>query len=337
MCRYRDELDLQFRNQTDVAVKRAQEKWRSRATKPLADDGDERGDDPGGIDTSTNTMAAESSQHAAETIPQTASDDISSITYAASTSFAYSILPDYRQNPLQAPSMLRPVSPRLEQIAVGRFFSDYVVDTHASNPEQGWNDLLPDMFGRSSSDSCLHVSVIANSLANLAGRQSLPELKDSAAAKYCQALELTNAALQNPEEATRDETLLAVSLLGLYEVRSPYNPCHLSYNHSLQRKGCETSSLRLILTIQVITGVERTQNSWATHIDGAILLLRLRGEEQFEQLTGIKLYRMVHTQMVCLSGLYRRSACGGGSLMLYQCLHRSLNVFPLVSVPHFRW
>jgi hypothetical protein len=75
---------------------------------------------------------------------------------------------------------------------------------------------------------------------------------------YINALQLTNAALQSKEMATKDVTLLAVLLLDLFEKITKTTP--------------------------------RSYESWTKHINGALALSNLRGTDQFRTTLGIRMF-----------------------------------------------
>jgi len=76
--------------------------------------------------------------------------------------------------------------------------------------------------------------------------------------EYGIALSLTNMALRDPVEAISDRTFLAVMLLGMYE---------------------QLTCSRLL-----------EMTSWVAHVRGATELIRLRGEEQFQTLAGVRMF-----------------------------------------------
>lgn len=106
-----------------------------------------------------------------------------------------------------------------EDQSVLYFFDQYVMPPDASgNP--GWLEFLPDLYGASNETSCLKPSLAAVSYANLTNQSSIPWMSVQARHSYGEALRSINSALRDPEQATTDETLTAVFLLGLFEVRS---------------------------------------------------------------------------------------------------------------------
>ncbi len=67
----------------------------------------------------------------------------------------------------------------------------------------------------------LRQAVAAVSLAGLASFWKAPSIMTQANNVYCTALRLINTSLGNIEEAKSDQSVVAIMLLSLYEVRSP--------------------------------------------------------------------------------------------------------------------
>jgi len=83
----------------------------------------------------------------------------------------------------------------------------------------------------------------------------------NARCQYAKALMLTNAALASPARAKEDTTLISVMILGIYKT---------------------------------VTGsTKRSLEAWATHVEGACALLKLRGPEQFQRSGGRQLFLQV--------------------------------------------
>lgn len=67
----------------------------------------------------------------------------------------------------------------------------------------------------------LRQAIAAVGLAGLANFWKAPSIMAQANNAYCTTLRLINTGLGNIEEAKSDQTVVAILLLGLYEVRSP--------------------------------------------------------------------------------------------------------------------
>lgn len=79
-------------------------------------------------------------------------------------------------------------------------------------------DYLPKMLASIKPTHCLHQSIKAVSRMTLADRYSGNDIRLLTGRYYIQALGATKEAVQDRSEAVRDETVVAVWLLSLYEV-----------------------------------------------------------------------------------------------------------------------
>lgn len=104
----------------------------------------------------------------------------------------------------------------------------------------------------------LEASIDAVSLAHFSVKANSSRIMDKARRKYVLALQLTNQILQVPEQATKDVTMLAILLLDLFE--------------------------------KIAKTTRRSSKFWTNHINGALALAILRGEQQFSNTTGLRMY-----------------------------------------------
>ena len=107
----------------------------------------------------------------------------------------------------------------------------------------------------------LAVCVRAVSLAYMSYELRSPEILQHARQRYGLTLSLTNAALQNPQTAKHNATLLTVLLLDLYEK----------------------------LTQQLVNNFLDDSK----HLDGALALLQLSGKSQFDDDVRLRIFRQV--------------------------------------------
>ena len=110
----------------------------------------------------------------------------------------------------------KPLGISLENQAIGYFFSNYVFSEPSF--QQGYNWHLPHIFNRLSADSPLSSAIASVGLAGIANTRNSRDAQSASTVQYAAALHGVNAALRSPVEATADETLITVLLLGLYEV-----------------------------------------------------------------------------------------------------------------------
>ncbi|OCK85394.1 hypothetical protein K432DRAFT_377746 [Lepidopterella palustris CBS 459.81] len=177
-CKYRDDADLYFRNETAVAAQRAEEGWRKRSTKQL--------------------KSSQSSQS-----PPSDSDSLSTTNpNAQHRTLSREIKPDLHQLAWQR-FCFDFVIPNLS--------------TDARSVATGVLEFLPSMYEKCSPESPLWAAVAAVSYANFDGRFKSPEAR-LLGSEFCgRALRLIQTAIGDPLQARSDETLLSVYLLGIWE------------------------------------------------------------------------------------------------------------------------
>ena len=81
-------------------------------------------------------------------------------------------------------------------------------------------DFLPDMLRGAKDGTCIQKAAMAVSRMTLADRYSGKDVRLQTGREYGQALSLTNATIRDTRASIEDETVLAVWLLGLYEVKN---------------------------------------------------------------------------------------------------------------------
>lgn len=116
------------------------------------------------------------------------------------------------------------------------------------------------LVGSAKDDSALSLATEAVAMAVMAKTPDNERLNQYAAHLYGRALAATQQAMQDPAQATSDETLLAILLFALYES---------------------------------IVSSEHSTAAWTKHIDGAVAIVRARGVEQFETPQSLGLFRAV--------------------------------------------
>lgn len=107
-----------------------------------------------------------------------------------------------------------------ETNALCYFISTFVVYGRDSQADRGFLELLPFLFNnlRVESPLSLCLAAASNFLFSKWERKNPGAVRYSFCS-YTKALEATRVALQDPVESVADETLMAVCLLGFYEVR----------------------------------------------------------------------------------------------------------------------
>ncbi|KAL6719982.1 hypothetical protein ACLMJK_001903 [Lecanora helva] len=121
----------------------------------------------------------------------------------------------------------------------------------------------------SSFESHLVVSVDAVGLAFLTFQSSYSQVPQAARAKYLDALSLLKHELVSPSSSLSDATLLTVLLLDLFEKINGNNP--------------------------------QSTEGWMSHVDGALALMRLRGQENVRNHTALRLSMRLSTNLIISS------------------------------------
>ncbi|KAF2836706.1 hypothetical protein M501DRAFT_225345 [Patellaria atrata CBS 101060] len=149
----------------------------------------------------------------------------------------------------------------LEDQAVGVFFQDYA---WAPKTYVFSLDFLPNEYGRAKRRNCMTSATEAVALAHLANKRNDAAALELASKRYIVAIRATNKALRNSSEALKDETMMAVHLLILYEVSGHY---HLA-----------SKPLILRLSFRLIVFRRRNRNL-TYHLEHKHFNIRLEGED----------------------------------------------------------
>lgn len=99
-------------------------------------------------------------------------------------------------------------SPEKESTARSFFFSQFVTASHLS------------FLDSVSVDEFLSKPIVACATAVMANRENDTKAKEAARRSYVEAITATNAALRHPRKVREDNTLVAVSLLAVFEVKT---------------------------------------------------------------------------------------------------------------------
>ena len=191
-CKYRDLTDISFRNESEFTAMRAQKTWRSRA----------------------------------KVRPDVKSEDESHDSRDKQEGTSGALVRFHRVYPSRVSTPEQPLSTPVEQFACSRFFFDYSIpDNEAkSRAYAGVLDYLPGFYYSSGPRSSLHAALEAAGVANFDRRCGAFTESFELLSKqyYGEALRLVKAETQDPKLASSDELMMAVHLLGLYEVGHPH-------------------------------------------------------------------------------------------------------------------
>jgi hypothetical protein len=140
------------------------------------------------------------------------------------------------------------------------FFAFYV-----TSPTKTWDFLKP-FYHPADSPEHLALTIDAVSLAYLSHQLYSDAALLAARQRYVTALQMTNKALQCPKVAAKNTTLLSILLLDLFEKITNKEP--------------------------------RVIQTWAGHVKGALALVELRGLEQFQDATAIRVLVRLSTNFL---------------------------------------
>ncbi|KAL6714767.1 hypothetical protein ACLMJK_008192 [Lecanora helva] len=104
-----------------------------------------------------------------------------------------------------------------EQQAICAFFLDFVLLPRHPDSVQGHLEHLLPLYNQTSPDSPLSLATSSVALAFSANSPSRKKDQSIGQSVFGRALKRTSTAIRNPVESRKDETLMAVLLLGLYE------------------------------------------------------------------------------------------------------------------------
>lgn len=173
----------------------------------------------------------------------------------------------------------------LEYEATCYFFHNFVCDDPSSRySTNAYAQMMPTLYRQDSSFGVLPKIVDAIGLAGISNVKHSPKLMAAAGRKYAGVLRAINASIQDSTKATTDQTLIAVILLGLFEVL-PYSEYFLLFP--------------LLTAAQTVTCSDpESMRSWANHVKGATAIARLRGTDQLRTVTGRKIFISLRGQIV---------------------------------------
>ena len=212
-------MDLIFRDQSSNVIRKAKA---SEAKKAAA---------------ATRAVSEESEETIRNVTPESESEDDMSLTTST----------------LESTFSIRPT---LDEQATCHFVYNYVVGIQA--PSRSVLDNLALVYRTRNIDDTLTTALRAVSYASYAHSVRNTELTDISRFQYTRAIRLTNDALQNPDDAVKDTTLLSILILGMYEVLT----------------GCNQRSIQ----------------AWMEHVRGSCALVKLRGPEQIQTPEGRRLF-----------------------------------------------
>lgn len=123
------------------------------------------------------------------------------------------------------------------------FFMTKFVQT--SRQEEIWGgclEVLPTLYNGVNSQSALCLATTATAMGSIAWNPGYAQYKPVSLSKYVSSLKLINDAVQDPKESKSDSVLMAVLMLGFYEVLSRRKACSLLINMPPEYQVSDTST-----------------------------------------------------------------------------------------------
>ena len=152
-------------------------------------------------------------------------------------------------------------------VAVSFWFRHLLTIPRLPDALQGYLEILGPMYSKASPSSLLHQATRALALAGLSNGQRSALIRVEARKLYAKALRETGEAIRDPKQARSNELLMAIMLFSLYET---------------------------------ITSSDNTRALWNRHINGAVTLVKMRGDSMKSDPTSLHLFRAVRAHMVRL-------------------------------------
>jgi hypothetical protein len=124
--------------------------------------------------------------------------------------------------------------PSAEEQAISYVFSNFVFEDNESATSIGHFNYLPSVYRKLSSGSIIEDAIIALGLAGLANQRKTTKVMMKANFRYSNAVQRVSRILGSIEEARKDEVLIAVLLLAMFEVGLHQKLIHfLHANHGV--------------------------------------------------------------------------------------------------------
>ncbi|KAF2108993.1 hypothetical protein BDV96DRAFT_503571, partial [Lophiotrema nucula] len=228
---YRDPLTMMFRNESDVVARKAKMRYQE-----------------------LSKAKEQKLPHRAVACGNQLSESESCTSSPSSSSdIDYQLVP--AQQYVRPGSVVWEMMPSLEDQGVSFFYSNYVQPPKFI--PRGQFDFLIDVMNKPDTKKIVQSSVTAAGLAGLANSTKCQVVMKRAQEEYVSALSMVNRALQVPDSAKTDDTLISVIMLGMYE------------NFMYQGKDPMTA--------------------WARHVNGACALMAMRGPDLFKGTIGTRI------------------------------------------------
>ena len=178
-----------------------------------------------------------------------------------------------------------------EQRALAFFMTKFANTSTAVSGEiwGGCLEALPSLLEQASIDSPLTAAATTTAMGSIAWSPGCAEFKPQSLSRYVTALNRINDAIKDPVESQTDNVLMAVLMLGFYEVKCRF--------FAIKRSIVRDDITDLFQNIKSLTLQKSARES---HIKGAVALIKLRKPESFHNRPSLRLYLAVRGQIVSI-------------------------------------
>ncbi|KAJ5545742.1 hypothetical protein N7494_003327 [Penicillium frequentans] len=160
----------------------------------------------------------------------------------------------------------------MESLGVNYFIST-VITPRTDGSSRGYYDYIPDLFLKENNSEAMFSAISAVGLAAMSNINHVSEWLRHSQVQYANAVQLINRSLQSSKEVRKDSTLVAVSVLCLYD--------------------------------QIARNSDNKLDTWAHHAQGAAGILAIRDVDQIITPLGIRIFSQVMGDML-LACLHER-------------------------------
>lgn len=169
-----------------------------------------------------------------------------------------------------------------EQQSTCFFMTKFAGENRQEEIWGGCLEALHSLYNRTGSSSALSNATTATAMGSIAWLPGCAHFREGALSKYIKSLKNINSAVQDPKASKSDDVLMAVLMLGFYEVRSPSGNARSVLKNSHQN----------------IKSLTLQRSDKASHTRGAMALIKARDQQSFHKAPSLRLYLAVRANLV---------------------------------------
>ncbi|PVH95520.1 hypothetical protein DM02DRAFT_600726 [Periconia macrospinosa] len=218
-CKYRDQADLLFRNQTAFAAQKAEESWRKRSRSHQRTSSESvasgRSTPP-----TRRSSSIHSSRNSPSRIVEESPVSLTSFNGLSSRNSPPRIVEESSVSLASFNGLsIAPMLYDLRRLAYERFIYDFVIpetpNLSKDEPSDAMWDFIPYLYEKAGPGSCLVATIDAVSYANFANRCNAPHAIPLAEECATKSIKLLQATVADTTLASSNETLCAVYLMAM--------------------------------------------------------------------------------------------------------------------------